>query len=369
MPSDLTLPPEFKPSDGRFGCGPSKIRSETVAALETAAPTFLGTSHRAAGVKTVVNRLRTGLAEFFSLPNGFEVLLGNGGATGFWDAASFCLIERRSAHAVFGDFSKRFAAVAAAAPHLEDPLVVESPAGTHPDLYPSPDVDLYAITHNETSTGVMMPVLRPASAGIVAVDATSAAGALPVDPGQFDVYYFSPQKAFGSDGGLWTALFSPSALERIEALAGRWTPPTLDLRQARKNSAADQTLNTPALATLFMFADQLDWLLAQGGLDWAASHGEQAGAIVYGWAERSEFATPFVADPRKRSTAVATIDLDPSVVASDLNKVLRANGIVDTSAYRALNRNQIRIGMFPNVDLEDLEKLTAAIDWIAPRLG
>ncbi len=369
MPPTLTLPAELKPADGRFGCGPSKVRPETVAALVAAAPTYLGTSHRAAGVKGVVGRLRSGLSDYFSLPQGFEVLLGNGGATGFWDAASFCLIERRSAHAVFGDFSKRFAAVAAATPHLEEPLLVESPAGTHPDLYPSPDIDLYAITHNETSTGVMMPVLRPASTGIVAVDATSAAGALSVDPGEFDVYYFSPQKAFGSDGGLWTALCSPAALERIDSLAGRWTPPSLDLRLARKNSAADQTLNTPALATLFMFADQLEWLTSRGGLDWAVAHGQQAAAIIYGWAEKSEFATPFVADPRKRSTTVATIDLDQSVVAGELNKVLRANGIVDTSAYRALNRNQIRIGMFPNVDLKDLQKLTAAIDWIAPRLS
>jgi phosphoserine aminotransferase len=364
----LILPPYLRPADGRFGSGPAKVRPEAVAALTAAAPTYLGTSHRAAPVREVVRRLRVGLSTLFRLPDGYQVLLGNGGATTFWDAAAFCLIERRSAHAVFGEFSARFAAVSAAAPHLEQPVVVESPLGTHPGLYPDPSVDLYALTHNETSTGVMMAVARPASEGLVAVDATSAAGALPVDPAAFDVYYFSAQKVFGSEGGLWTALCSPAALERIHSLAGRWTPPSLDLRLAAEASAADQTYNTPALATLFLFADQVEWLLGQGGLEWAGRRQEEAATIVYGWADRSAYATPFVADPRKRSRTVATIDLDGSLDAGEMTRALTANGILDTAAYRRLGRNQIRIGMFPNVTLADLERLTQAVDWLAERL-
>lgn len=252
---------------------------------------------------------------------------------------------------------------------LAAPVVVESPYGTHPDLYPDPSVDLYALTQNETSTGVMAPVARPAAEGLVVVDATSAAGALPVNPSEYDAYYFSPQKVFGSEGGLWVALLSPAALERASSLAGRWVPPFLDLRAAVEASAADQTYNTPSLATLFLFADQLDWLLAQGGLVWTTSRQQQAADLVYGWAERSEFATPFVPDPAKRSLTVATIDLDDRLAAATLNGALAANGIFDTGAYRRLGRNQIRIGMFPNVALEDLGRLTAAIDWLAPRLS
>ena len=363
------IPTDLLPADGRFGSGPSRVRPEALAALAAAGPAYLGTRHRGAGVKAVVARLRRGLTALFALPEGYQVVLGNGGASAFWDAAAFCLIERRSAHAVFGEFSARFAAVAAGAPHLADPVVIESPVGTHPDLYPDPTVDLYALTQNETSTGVMAPVARPATEGLVAVDATSAAGAIPVDPVSFDAYYFSPQKVFGSEGGLWTALLSPAALARARALAGsRWVPPFLDLRAAAEASAADQTYNTPALATLFLFADQVEWILGRGGLEWAGRRQEQAAAIVYGWAERSDYATPFVPDPAKRSRTLAAIDLDPAVEAGVLNRALTANGIVDTGAYRRLGRNQIRIGMFPNVALEDLERLTAAIDWLVPRL-
>jgi phosphoserine aminotransferase len=362
------LPDDLRPADGRFGSGPSKVRPEALAALAATGSTYLGTSHRAGGVRAVVGRVRRGLADLFSLPEGYQVVLGNGGASAFWDAAAFCLIERHSAHAVFGEFSGRFAAVTAGAPHLADPVVVSSPAGTHPDLYPDPSVDLYALTQNETSTGVMAPVARPASEGLVAVDATSAAGALPVDPACFDAYYFSPQKVFGSEGGLWAALLSPAALERTRSLAGRWVPPFLDLRLAAQASAADQTYNTPALATLFLFADQMEWILEQGGLEWAVRRQERAAGIVYGWAESSDYATPFVPDPAKRSRTVATIDLDPGLEAAALNRALAANGIVDTAAYRRLGRNQIRIGMFPNVTTDDLERLTASIDWLAARL-
>jgi predicted phosphoserine aminotransferase len=362
------LPADLRPTDGRFGSGPSKVRPEALDALAATGSSYLGTSHRGQGVRAVVGRLRRRLAELFSLPDGYRVVLGNGGASAFWDAAAFCLIERRSAHAVFGQFSARFAAVATGAPHLEDPVVIESPPGTHPDLFPDPSVDLYALTQNETSTGVMMPVLRPASSGLVAVDATSAAGAIPVDPARFDAYYFSPQKVFGSEGGLWAALLSPAALERINSLAGRWAPPFLDLRLAVEASAADQTYNTPALVTLFLFADQVEWILGQGGLAWAGKRQEQAADVVYGWAERSDYATPFVPDPAKRSHTVATIDLDPTIDAAELNRALAANGIVDTGAYRRLGRNQIRLGMFPNVTTGDLERLIAAIDWLAVRL-
>jgi phosphoserine aminotransferase len=361
------LPAELLPADGRFGSGPSKVRPEALAALAAAGPTYLGTSHRGPGVRAVVGRLRRGLADLFALPEGYQVLVGNGGASAFWDAAVFCLIARRSAHAVFGEFSGRFAAVAAGAPHLADPVVVESPAGTHPDLYPDPTVDFYALTQNETSTGVMAPVVRPATEGLVAVDATSAAGAVPVDPACFDAYYFSPQKVFGSEGGLWAALLSPAALERMRSLAGRWVPPFLDLRAAAEASAADQTYNTPALATLFLFADQVEWILEQGGLEWVGRRQEQVAAVVYGWAEHSDYAAPFVPDPAKRSLTVATIDLDPGVEATRLNRALAANGILDTAAYRRLGRNQIRIGMFPNVSLGDLERLTASIDWLVAR--
>jgi phosphoserine aminotransferase len=365
------LPDRLRPRDGRFGSGPSKVRPEAVAALAAAAPGYLGTSHRQAGVRSVVARVRAGLGELFDLPTGYEVALGNGGATLFWDLATFSLIRRRSQHLVFGEFSAKFAAAAAAAPHLDEPQVIASPYGSHPQARPDPAVDLYALTHNETSTGVAMPVRRPAGAGgLVCVDATSAAGGLPVDPREFDVYYFAPQKALGGDGGLWLALLSPAAIERAEAIAaGRWMPATLSLASALQQSRADQTLNTPALATLYLVAHQLDWLNGQGGLAWAAKRCEESAGIVYGWAEASGYATPFVADPAMRSHTVATVDLDPAVDAAAVSRALRANGIVDTEPYRKLGRNQLRVGMFPAVDPADLETLTKAIDWLVARLS
>jgi phosphoserine aminotransferase len=364
------LPEPLRPRDGRFGSGPSKVPAEAVAALAAAAPRYLGTSHRQAGVRSVVARIRAGLADLFDLPAGYEVALGNGGATLFWDLATCSLIDRRSQHLVFGEFSAKFAAAAAAAPHLDPPDRIQSPPGSHPQPRPDPAVDLYALTHNETSTGVAMPVRRPeGAAGLVCVDATSGAGGLPVDPREFDVYYFAPQKAFAGDGGLWLALLSPAAVERAQAIAasGRWIPAILDLAVALEQSRADQTLNTPALATLFLLAHQVDWLNAQGGLAWASKRCDESAGIVYGWAGTSDYATPFVTDPAMRSHTVATVDLDPSVDAAAVARALRANGIVDTEPYRKLGRNQLRIGMYPAVDPADLETLTRAIDWLAAR--
>jgi phosphoserine aminotransferase len=366
------LPDELRPRDGRFGSGPSKVRQEAVDALAAAAPRYLGTSHRQPPVRSVVGRIRAGLAELFGLPAGYEVALGNGGSTLFWDLATFSLIERRSQHLVFGEFSAKFAAAATAAPHLEAPQVLAAPFGSHPQARPDPAVDLYALTHNETSTGVAMPVRRPDGAGgLVCVDATSGAGGLPVDPGEFDVYYFAPQKSFASDGGLWLALLSPAAIERTERVAasGRHLPAMLSLGLALEQSRADQTLNTPALATLFLLLEQLDWLNEQGGLAWATKRCDESAGIVYGWAEASGYATPFVADPAKRSHTVATIDLDPGVDAGAVTRALRANGVVDTEPYRRLGRNQLRIAMFPAVEPADLDTLTRAIDWLVDALG
>jgi phosphoserine aminotransferase len=315
----------------------------------------------------MVARLRAGLADLLGLPAGYEVVLGNGGSTVFWDVAVCSLIQRRSQHLVFGEFSAKFAAAAVAAPHLAEPQVIQAPYGSHPEPRPDPEVDLYALTHNETSTGVAMPVRRPPGArGLVCVDATSAAGGLPVDPAEFDVYYLAPQKVFASDGGLWVAVLSPDAVARAEAIAagGRWIPASLSLLLALESSRAEQTYNTPALATLFLFVHQLDWINAQGGLEWAAKRCGESAAVVYGWAEASDHATPFVADPAMRSSTVATVDLDPSVSAATVAAVLRANGIVDTEPYRKLGRNQLRIGMYPAVEPADLETLTRAVDHV-----
>jgi phosphoserine aminotransferase len=370
-PRPPVLPDELRPADGRFGSGPSKVRQEAVAALAAAAPGFLGTSHRQGPVREVVGRIRSGLADLFDLPAGYEVALGNGGSTLFWDVATFSLIERRSQHLVFGEFSAKFATAATAAPHLDEPEVIASPFGSHPEPRPDPAVDLYALTHNETSTGVAMAVRRPAGAGgLVCVDATSAAGGLAVDPREFDVYYFAPQKSFAADGGLWLACLSPAAIERVERLAasGRHIPAMLSLGVALEQSRADQTLNTPALATLFLLVSQLDWLLEQGGLAWAVKRCDESAGIVYGWAEASGYATPFVTDPAMRSHTVATVDLDASVEAAAVSRALRANGIVDTEPYRKLGRNQLRIALFPAIEPSDLERLTRAVDWLVERL-
>ena len=369
----MSIPPSLLPSDGRFGSGPSKVRPAQLAALAATGSTYLGTSHRQAPVKREVARLRAGLRELFALPDGYQVLLGNGGATEFWDIATFGLVERRSQHLSFGEFSSKFAAAARSAPFLAEPSVVSSPPGTHPLPRPEPGIDLYALTHSETSTGVMMPVRRPAGTddgALVAVDATSGAGGLPVDPAEFDVYYFSPQKCFASDGGLWLALMSPAALERIERVAssGRWVPASYDLRVARDNSAKDQTYNTPALATIFMMAEQVDWFLGQGGLDWAVSRTTDSSGRLYTWADKSAYASCFVAEPDERSLVVGTVDLVDGVDGEAVCAVLRAHGVVDTEPYRKLGRNQLRIGMFPAVDPADVEALTGCIDHVVERL-
>jgi phosphoserine aminotransferase len=367
-PATIVLPPGLRPSDGRFGSGPSKVRPEAVARLAAAASTYLGTSHRRDGVRSVVHRIAQGLRDLYTLPPGYEVLLGNGGTTAFWDAAAFGLIEQRSEHLVFGEFSGKFAAVTAGAPHLGDPVVVESPPGTHP-TWKGSDCDAFAMTHNETSTGVMMPVERPDVPGLLLVDATSAAGAQRVAPDRFDVYYFAPQKAFASEGGLWVALCSPAAVERIERIGatGRWQPPSLSLPIALENSRLDQTYNTPALATLFLLADTIEWMLANGGLEWTAARCEHSAETMYGWAEASAFATPFVEKRSERSPVNAAIDFD-GVAADDLATALRANGIVDVESYRKLGRNQLRIAMFPAIEPDDVEILTHAIDHIVGAL-
>ncbi|HEV7888239.1 MAG TPA: phosphoserine transaminase [Acidimicrobiales bacterium] len=371
---DIRIPAELLPRDGRFGSGPSKVRPEAVEALSRVGTSYMGTSHRQAGVRAVVGRVRAGLRELFSLPDGYEVVLGNGGTTVFWDAATFGLIDRKSQHLSFGEFSSKFASAAAAAPHLDEPEVLSSAPGTHPDPAGRADVDTYALTHNETSTGVMMEVRRPeggAEGSLVAVDATSGAGGLRVDPGQFDCYYFAPQKCFAGDGGLWLALCSPAAVERIERIAagGRWIPASIDLKTALDNSRLDQTYNTPALATIFLLADQIDWMLAGGGLAFSSGRCDRSAEHLYGWAEASPYATPFVAKPDERSRVVGTIDLDPSVDASTVSKVLRANGIVDTDSYRKLGRNQLRIAMFPAIDPDDVAALTQCIDHVAGALS
>ena len=373
-PTSITIPADLLPVDGRFGCGPSKVRPEAVTALAAEASAFLGTSHRQPRVQQMVGRLRAGVRELFSLPEGYEVVLGNGGTTSFWDAASFGLVERRSQHLSFGEFSSKFAAVTKAAPHLEDPEVLKSEPGTHPTAVVNDDVDVYAFTHNETSTGVMMPLERPAgvasSDALVLVDATSGAGGLRFHPHNVDVYYFAPQKCFASDGGLWIAAMSPAAIERVERITagGRWTPASLDIAQAIDNSRKDQTLNTPALATIFLAVHQIDWINANGGLEFAASRCDRSADTVYAWAEASDYATPFVVEPAARSRVVATIDLDDSVDALTVSKALRANGIVDTESYRKLGRNQMRVALFPAVDPEDVAALTRCIDYVAAAL-
>ncbi|MBA3233837.1 MAG: phosphoserine transaminase [Propionibacteriales bacterium] len=367
--SDLKLPSDLLPGDGRFGAGPSKVRVEALAALAGTGSTYLGTSHRQATVRNVVARVRAGLAELFSIPDGYQIVLGNGGATVFWDIATFALIRQRSQHLSFGEFSAKFAAASKAAPFLGEPSIVTAEPGTRPDPVAEPGIDAYAWPHNETSTGVMVPVRRVDGAdddALVLVDATSGAGGLPVDVAAADVYYFAPQKCFASDGGLWIALMSPAALERTAQIkgSGRWIPASLDLQTAVDNSALDQTYNTPSLATLFLLAEQTAWLNGLGGLDGAVARTRESSHCLYTWAEDSEYATPFVANPADRSLVIATIDFDDSVDAAAVAQVLRSNGIVDTEPYRKLGRNQLRVAMFPAVDPHDVKALTACIDWI-----
>ncbi len=370
---DIRIPDDLLPEDGRFGSGPSKVRPDTVSSLAAHGRDYLGTSHRQAAARFMVAALRNGLAELLNLPDGYEVLLGNGGTTAFWDAATFGLVDQRSQHLTFGEFSSKFAAAVAAAPHLADPEVIASEPGTRPEAKSMPGIDSYCFTHNETSTGVTMPLVRPEGAedgSLVLVDATSAAGGVRFDASEVDVYYFAPQKCLASDGGLWLAAVSPEAIERIEriAVSDRWVPAFLDLGIALENSRKDQTYNTPALATILMAADQVDWINQHGGLEWASSRCDRSAATIYGWAEASEHATPFVTDPADRSTVVATIDLDDSVEATTVSAVLRANGIVDTDSYRKLGRNQLRIAMYPAIEPDDIAALTRCIDHVIASL-
>jgi phosphoserine aminotransferase len=371
-PADLTIPADLKPRDGRFGCGPSKVRPEQLATL-AAAGALMGTSHRQAPVKALVARVRAGLAELFGLPAGYEVVLGNGGSTAFWDAATFSLVRERALHLTYGEFSAKFAESTQGAPFLADSVVVKSEPGTAPEPQADPSCDVLAWAHNETSTGVAVPVVRPAEAidgQLVVIDATSGAGGLPVDIQQADTYYFAPQKGFASDGGLYIALMSPAALERVAQLAAsdRWIPPFLSLATAVDNSLKDQTYNTPALGTLVLMAEQIDWMRGLGGLDACVARTAESSSRLYSWAEKSEFATPFVTDPAHRSQVVGTIDFDAAVDAAAVAKTLRANGIVDTEPYRKLGRNQLRIGMFPAVDPADVAALVECIDWVVEQL-
>jgi phosphoserine aminotransferase len=373
----LTIPASLLPADGRFGSGPSKVRPEQVRAVSDAGRTLLGTSHRQAPVRSLVWRVRAGIAELFGLPEGYEVVLGNGGSTAFWDVAALGLVRERSQHLVLGEFSAKFATATREAPFLADPVVLESPAGSRPEPVADSSVDAYAWPHNETSTGVVVPVRRvpgtPHSRDggpLVLVDATSAAAGVPVDVTESDVYYFAPQKGFASDGGIWFALLSPQAVQRAEEIAatGRWIPASLSLTTAISNSRQDQTYNTPAVATLVMMAEQLDWLLERGGLPWATARTADSASRLYGWAERTSWATPFVKDPEHRSPVVGTIDLDGSIDAKAVAATLRHNGIVDVEPYRKLGRNQLRIAMFPAIDPDDIEALTACVDHVVAHL-
>jgi phosphoserine aminotransferase len=374
-PPSVQIPAHLLPSDGRFGSGPAKVRDAQVRALGEAGRSLLGTSHRQAPVRSLVHRVRAGLAELFDLPDGYEVALGNGGSTAFWDLATLCLVEQRSAHAVFGEFGGKFAAAAARAPFLGEPVLTEVAPGTSAVPTAVDGVDAYAWPHNETSTGVIAPVRRvPGSAdqgALVLVDATSGAGGLAVDVAQTDAYYFAPQKSFASDGGLWLALLSPAAVERAARVesSGRWVPEFLSLTTALQSSRADQTLNTPAIATLVLLAEQVDWMLANGGLAWCAERTATSAGHLYGWADARDYATPFVADPAQRSPVVGTIDLAPVVEAATVAAVLRAHGVVDVDPYRKLGRNQLRVAMFPSVEPDDVLALTACVDYVVDRLG
>jgi phosphoserine aminotransferase len=369
----ITIPDSLLPTDGRFGSGPSKVRAEALEALTATGTSLLGTSHRQAPVKNLLGRVREGVSALFDLPEGYKVVLGNGGATAFWDVATFGLIRRRSQHLSFGEFSAKFATAARTAPFLDEPTVIESAPGSRPEPRAEAGVDVYAWAHNETSTGVMVPVRRVPGAdegALVVVDATSGAGGLPVDITEVDAYYFAPQKSFASDGGLYVAVLSPAALQRAADIAAtdRWVPAFLDLPTAIDNSTKNQTYNTPAVATLFLMAEQLDWLNGQGGLDFAVSRTSDSASRLYTWAEKTAYTSPYVADPDDRSLVVGTVDFDGSVDAAVIAKTLRGNGIVDVEPYRKLGRNQLRVAMYPAVDPADVEALTACVDYVVERL-
>jgi phosphoserine aminotransferase len=372
LANPMKIPHAIKPSDGRFGSGPSKVRPEQLQTLSTSAAALFGTSHRQAPVKDLVGRVRTGLRAYFSVPDAYEVVLGNGGATAFWDAAAFGLIDKRSLHLSYGEFSSKFASAVTKNPFVGDPVVIKSDPGSAPEPQSDPSVDVIAWAHNETSTGVVVPVQRPTGSGdaLVVIDATSGAGGLPVNITDTDAYYFAPQKNFASDGGLWLAILSPAALARIEAIAGagRWVPDFLSLPIAVENSLKNQTYNTPAIGTLVLLAEQVDWLLGNGGLDWAVNRTLDSSQRLYTWAQDRPYTTPFVVEPRLRSQVVGTIDFRDGVDAAAVAKVLRANGIVDTEPYRKLGRNQLRVAMFPAVEPDDVSALTKCIDWVVERL-
>jgi phosphoserine aminotransferase len=369
----LAIPTHLRPKDGRFGSGPTKVRPEQLEALAKTGTSYLGTSHRQDGVRSVVKRVRDGIANLYGVPDGYEVILGNGGATIFWDIATLCLIERRSQHMAFGEFSSKFAKAVAAAPHLEEPSVLKADYGQAPDAFaPEEGIDAYCLPHNETSTGVMARIERPAGTdhgALMLVDATSAAGGLPVDLAQTDAYYFAPQKGFASDGGLFFAILSPAAIERSERLIPqRWVPATLDLSIHIEQSRLEQTYNTPALATLFLMAEQVDWILGNGGMAWATERTADSARILYTWADKAPYAEPFVTEPAKRSTVVGTIRLADEVDAAKVVKALKLNGIIDVGAYRAAGYNGLRVGLFPAIEPSDVEALTQCIDWIVDRL-
>lgn len=372
MSAEIIIPSNIKPVDGRFGCGPSKIRPEALAALSASGNSILGTSHRQKPVKNVVKRVREGLTSLFNLPEGYEVILGNGGSTAFWDIATFGLIQERSQHLVFGEFSSKFASAAKEAPFLGEPTVIKAEPGSHPVSVLEAGIDVYALTHNETSTGVAMPIIRPAGTdgALVLVDATSAAGGLMVEAKEFDTYYFAPQKSFASDGGLWIAIMSPAAIARAEKIkaSDRWIPAFFDLGIAIENSRLDQTYNTPALVTLMLLAEQIEWMNSNGGLSFAAGRSTASSDFLYSWAEKTSYTTPFVTDPAMRSKVVGTINFDDAIDATKISAALRANGIVDTEPYRKLGKNQLRIGMFPAVDPSDVEALTKCIDHVVAAL-
>jgi phosphoserine aminotransferase len=372
-PTTLTLPGELKPSDGRFGCGPSKVRPEALQALVTEGAALLGTSHRQKPVKSLVGRVRSGLRELFSLPEGYEVVLGNGGTTAFWDAAAFGLVRERAQHFTYGEFSSKFAKVTNDAPFLGESIVVKADPGSAPEIAYQQGADLVGWAHNETSTGVAVPVSRPAGSegALVAIDATSGAGGLPVNVADSDVYYFAPQKSFAAEGGLWVALMSPAALERVAEIgaSGRWVPEFLSLPTAVDNSVKDQTYNTPSVSTLFLLAHQIEWILGNGGLDWATARTADSSQRLYSWAEATEYTSPYVTDPALRSQVVGTVDFADSVDASVVAKVLRANGVVDVEPYRKLGRNQLRVGMFPAIEPDDVTALTRSIEWVVSQIG
>ncbi len=371
MSAAITIPNNLKPVDGRFGCGPSKIRPAALNVLSRSA-SILGTSHRQKPVKNIVHNVRAGLRALFALPDDYEVILGNGGSTAFWDIATFGLIENRSQHLVFGEFSSKFASAAKDAPFLGQPSIINSEPGSHPHTCAEDGIDVYALTQNETSTGVSMPILRPSEidGALVLVDATSAAGGLMVSAKEFDTYYFAPQKSFGSDGGLWIAIMSPAAIARAAKIkaSGRWIPAFFDLEIAIKNSRLDQTYNTPAIATLILLAEQIEWMNSNGGLSFSAGRSAQSSEKLYSWAEKTSYTTPFVTNPAMRSKVVGTINFDKALDATKIASTLRVNGIVDTEPYRKLGKNQLRIGMFPAVDPSDIDALTACIDYVVAAL-